>query len=397
MPDAKPHILIVEPSYLGDVILGLPVLNALYQSYGALSVSVLVRAGHESLFTGHPAVAGVIIYRPTEIHKGVVGTWRLSRELRGRGLSTALVFPGSIKAMLAVWLARIPRRIGADPRDGFSSQLSLVRYPDVVRSLPHVRKILLFERAVRWMYRLSGGKPQFFTDVIPQPPNLHAVDKKLLWLGPLGISAEGAFALPWLHIADASVRRNRASSGQRMVALAPGATWETRRWPEERFVALADLLEADGFIVCILGGQKDLSLARRIESAATSPRVVSVAGALSLVESMALIQHCNALVANDTAPVHMASAMGTPTVALFGPTLPSFGFAPRAPRSRVLERSGLSCRPCTVYGSRTCPVGTLECLTSITVEEVHAAVLEIVGSAIKTTVPVTGTQPNPGT
>jgi heptosyltransferase-2 len=127
--------------------------------------------------------------------------------------------------------------------------------------------------------------------------------------------------------------------------------------------------------VYILGGESDREIGQRIAWEAGCAGVVSVAGDLTPTQSMDLIRLSNAIVTNDSAPVHMASAVGAPTVALFGPTLPEFGFAPLAHGSEILEQSGLSCRPCTVYGSGVCPVGTLACLKSISVDAVHAAVI----------------------
>ncbi|HEX9006414.1 MAG TPA: glycosyltransferase family 9 protein, partial [Bacteroidota bacterium] len=87
-----------------------------------------------------------------------------------------------------------------------------------------------------------------------------------------------------------------------------------------------------------------------------------------------LLRRCRLLVTNDTAPQHLAVAVGTPVVAIFGPTVPRFGFAPIGPLDTVVETPGLVCRPCGIHGGERCPIGTFECMNLITVQHVLAAV-----------------------
>ena len=103
---------------------------------------------------------------------------------------------------------------------------------------------------------------------------------------------------------------------------------------------------------------------------------MNACGRLSLRESAALIGKAAALVTNDSAPLHFAAAAGTPTVALFGPTLPAFGFGPRGPRDVALGVDGLSCRPCSRHGPPRCPLGHHHCLRHLLLEQVVAALEE---------------------
>jgi heptosyltransferase-2 len=97
-------------------------------------------------------------------------------------------------------------------------------------------------------------------------------------------------------------------------------------------------------------------------------------GRLALREAAALIERAAVLVTNDSAPLHVAAAVGTPIVAVFGPTVPDFGFGPRGPRDVVVERLGLACRPCSAHGPRTCPLGHHRCMQDIHVEDVLRAI-----------------------
>jgi heptosyltransferase-2 len=162
---------------------------------------------------------------------------------------------------------------------------------------------------------------------------------------------------------DDLLRRDGVAAGERMIALAPGSVWATKRWPY--YTELARALSADGRIV-IVGGAEDSSLALEIRSAV--PDAVDATGALPLLASAELIGRCSVIVTNDSAPLHLASAMGTPTVAIFGPTVPDFGFGPLAPSRVVVGHETLTCRPCHRHGPRRCPLTHFRCMRELTPE-----------------------------
>ncbi len=156
--------------------------------------------------------------------------------------------------------------------------------------------------------------------------------------------------------------------GESFVALAPGSVWATKKWPH--YAALAALLNAR---VVIVGSTEDVYLASDILRA-VGARAIDCAGRLSLLASAELISRAQVLVSNDSAPLHLASAVGTPTVAIFGPTVPEFGFGPLAPRSVVLGVTTLGCRPCDRHGPQRCPLGHWRCMREITPRQVADAV-----------------------
>ena len=381
MTQPPKNILVAQTNYLGDLLLTLPLLTALRARFPSAGIDILVQKELSDLVALHPAVREVLSMDKSGEHRTVRGFFRLVRTVRATKYDLAIVLPGSIRTALVTLFARIPRRIGWEPGTALSGQMKHVRFPSAMRTLPYVRGILSFEYVFRASRPLRKFFPPLFTVTLESRPGEHVAQRRLGTMLALGSPVSGEISAPWLQIPE-TVRVNIAarypSCTNGRAVLAPGATQPTRCWPEEHFARLARLLAADRYAVYILGGVTEKDLSERIARAAGSPNVVSVAGKLAIVESMELIRQSVVVVANDSAPVHMASAMGTPTVALFGPTLPSFGFAPLAPGSRVIERSGLSCRPCTVYGSSYCPVGTHECLRSITVEEVRAAIAETI-------------------
>lgn len=157
-----------------------------------------------------------------------------------------------------------------------------------------------------------------------------------------------------------------------LAALAPGAAHATKRWPVAHWIALAEQLAAAGLRPVVVGGPTDRGLAQQL--AAVAP---SAAGEFSLQETGALIARARVLVSGDTGVMHMATGVGTPVVALFGPTVRQFGFFPYNGPAVVLERA-LDCRPCSSMGSSRCPMGHHRCLVDIAPDEVAAAVERLV-------------------
>jgi heptosyltransferase-2 len=128
--------------------------------------------------------------------------------------------------------------------------------------------------------------------------------------------------------------------------------------------------------IAIVGSSADITLANEILRL-VGAKAMDCTGRLSLLASAELIGRATVLVTNDSAPLHLASAMGAPTVALFGPTVSEFGFGPLAPAARVIGRTELSCRPCDRHGPLSCPLGHWRCMREITPREVASAIREL--------------------
>jgi heptosyltransferase-2 len=161
------------------------------------------------------------------------------------------------------------------------------------------------------------------------------------------------------------------------LALAQGSIWGSKRWPyyPELAVQLAARLP-----VVVVGGSEDEPLGAAIVAAVSAAGVphpaASACGALGLRPSAALLAKAAALVTNDSAPLHLAQAVATPTIAIFGPTIPEFGFGPRGPRDQALGVSALACRPCSRHGPPSCPLGHHWCMKGLSVADVFHAIEE---------------------
>lgn len=324
--------LVIQTAFLGDVVLTTPLISALAEQHGPVDVMTTPAAG--SLLETHPAVRSVIRYDKNGRDRGLSGLWKLSAELRSRRYSVVYLPHRSFRSAVLALLS------GAGERIGFGGTAASISY---TRRVP----------------RRAGG---------------HEVER-LLQLAPdsrksadvrLGLTPDDhSQAERWLE-------RHAITPG--FVAVAPGSIWGTKRWPY-----YADLVKRLNRSAVVIGSAADCDLADSIV-VATPTRAVSAAGTLGLRASAALISRAAVLVTNDSAPLHLATAVGTPVVALFGPTVPEFGFGPRRLGDITLGVEKLPCRPCSKHGPATCPLGHHRCMRDLSVETVAAAVTAVLSA-----------------
>ena len=338
-----PPVLVVQTSFLGDVVLTTPLLRYLARRG---PVDVLATPASATLLAQNPAVREIIPFDKRRRDRGVAGFVRLAGKLRRKHYGAAYLAQGSLRsAALAV-------AAGARERIGFTTSAGRVLY---------TRRVAYDEGAHHAARLLALG-------VLPGDRALTAEDlRPRLYPSITEVSAVDALLAESGHV-----------RGQPIVALAPGSVWATKRWPY--CAQLAARLVARGARIAVVGGREDRPLARAIAAAVGPERApIDAVGRLSLLGSAELIGRCVAIVTNDSAPQHLASAMGTPTVSIFGPTVPQFGFGPLAPRRATLGRDSLDCRPCDRHGPQRCPLGHWRCMREIGAEEVERTVGELLG------------------
>ena len=328
--------LVIQTSYLGDAVLTTPLLS---QMANRGPVDVVVTPASAALLVGHPAVREVIVYDKRKADRGIPGFLRLVARLRRSQYDVALLAQGSWRSSALALLAGIPQRLGFSTSAGRLLYTKRVQYRD---DLHHAARLLMLARP-------NGREPT------PEElrPSLHPGEDERSTVNAL-LSANGVV------------------SGKPLVAVAPGSVWGTKRWPF--YPELAFALEGIARVV-IIGSKADAGLARAILDA--SPRVIDATGKLTLLESAELIGRASVLVTNDSAPEHLASAMNTPTIAIFGPTITAFGFGPLADERLVLGVDGLPCRPCDRHGPMVCPLGHHKCMRDLRLDTVETAVRKI--------------------
>jgi heptosyltransferase-2 len=314
------------------------------------------------LWLQHPAVNETICFAPGE------NIFAIGKKLRAGKFDAALVLPNSPRAALEAFLAGIPQRIGyARPlRNFFLTQTVAPRF-DTVK----MRK-----RSVAEIKNLISQLP---TSNSQLPNSAHQIHEYLHIAAALGANPEPL--APQLAVTPEEIEAAKNKFGlleitQPIFGLNPGAEYgPAKRWPIERFIAAAQRVQQQKDCLWLMFGAKnDAPVAQRIEiGLGGMPTVMNLAGQTSLRELMALLKLCRVLLTNDSGPMHVAAALGTPVVVPFGSTSPELTGPglPGDPRHRLLK-SDAPCSPCFL---RECPID-FRCMNGISVERVVQTVVE---------------------
>jgi heptosyltransferase-2 len=328
----SPNLLAVRFSSIGDVLLITPLLRAIRRRHPAARITILTKSAHAALLEDNPNIDEVIAFGPGDSLPA------LAARIRSAGYSHLLDLHGNLRS-------RVLRALAPGPWQGYPKYRA-------------ARALLIHGKRNRYPLHRPVAERYFAAarglDVRPdgEPPDF--------CLGPNAVTE----ATAWLH--QAGLGGNRA-----LVAVAPGAAHATKRWPVEHWRRLVDRVVAAGMDVVVVGGPADGPIAEEV-AAGRGERSRSVAGLFGLQATGAMLRRAKALVSGDTGVMHMASGVGTPVVALFGPTVEAFGFFPYTRRAEVIQLD-LPCRPCSSHGGPKCPLDHHHCLTLIAPDTVYAA------------------------
>jgi heptosyltransferase-2 len=328
----KGRVLIAQTGFLGDVVLATALVKPLADA--GYHVYALVRPEHAPLLQSDPLIRGVIVDDKGVSRRGLPGALKTAGELRAYDF-TAVVSPHRshrTAAMLA--LARIPRRVGF-----VSSPLA-------------------------WL----------FSDRVDTSATAHQIERNLCLLQPLGIQGVRAqMRLVMPAAAERAAAEHLSVCTAPLVGVAPGSAWETKRWPAEKFAqTLRELSRRVSFTAVFLGSNRDCANAAVAASLWSGPQL-NLAGCTDLPTLCAIIERLDLLIANDSAPIHIAGAYRVPTVVVFLATHPSFGFGPMLQPFHIAQVEDLACRPCSPHGARRCPLGHFQCATRLEPEAVAEA------------------------
>ncbi|MEZ4271480.1 MAG: glycosyltransferase family 9 protein [Myxococcota bacterium] len=324
--DIPKHILILRFSSVGDVILTAPALEALKTAWPTCRITYAVKQSCASLVRHNPHVDAIVALEPDE------GVFHFARRLAETSFDTLLDWHGKMRSRILRRLLPPTRQVvwcKREPGDNLPVRLALK---------PYRPKIMLADRYHLAVEELVGRS-------LPR-------GRLRYYLGPQD-----------QHDADAILRSANINLEQPIVGMSPGANWRTKRWPTQRFGGLAQRLIEQGLQVVINGSPDESALGRALLQVA--PKAVDLTGRANLTELGGIISRCSAFIANDSGPMHMARALGVPTLAFFGSTsLAQFEWEGH----QALSLS-LNCAPCHFYGRRLCPRGHMRCLLDIDVEQ----------------------------
>lgn len=332
------------------MVLLTPALRALRKTYPEAHIAVFVRPLVEALMAKHPYVDELIIYDKRRQNKGLPGIWRMAQRLRKAKFDLAVVLhPNSVRSALIPYLARIPERIGT---------------------------------------RISG-RGIFLTKTVDDRTEIHEVERYLRVLKLIGIDKPDKGLEFWHTPRDSRIAYQLLEDGARalrptlsalrsslLVGINPGTTWPSKRWQLRRFADLITVLVEEFKVrVVLTGASSEKTLGDELRRL-TSSDFINLIGKTTLLQLGALIERLNLYITGDSGPMHIAAAVGTPTIALFGPTSP-IRHRPYGDGHVVIQKD-VGCPPCY---ERICDRHH-ECMEAIGVDDI-VAILGIFKSCLR--------------
>ena len=399
VPALQPRrILVRGVNWLGDAVMTTPALLRLREHFPQALIALLTPEKLRGLWLHHPAIDEVITFKPddklmaiakkiqvmmwpdTAAKGGVAESARRAadamRPLQRGGFDLAVILPNSPRSALETWLARIPRRVGySRPWRNILLTNAVPSRPDAV----HMRK-----RTVNEIKSLISAGAMSSVSRFTFHESAHQIHDYLYLVAALGANPE---PLPTqLVVTPGEIKAaaqkfnltNQFTNNRPIFGLNPGAEYgPAKRWPAERFIAAArEIQKRTKCLWVVLGGKGDIAVSNEIALAignGQSSAANSIAGLTSLRELCAVIKQCRVLLTNDTGPMHIATALGTPVVVPFGSTSPELTGPILTPGTRhQLIKSEAPCSPCFL---RECPID-FRCMKGITVERVVEAVIK---------------------
>jgi heptosyltransferase-2 len=320
------NILVRATNWVGDAVMSLPALRAIRERFSTARISVLAKPWVADLYGREAFIDEIILYSGQS-------PWRTGHELRSHQFDCAILLQNAFEAAWIAWLARIPTRIGYK-RDG--RQLLLTQAVD----LPKPGEIPRHER----FYYLELLRRAGLIDSLPPSEAIRL----------------GSRALP---------------NGQRVIGISPGAAYGTaKRWLPERFAeAAASLAKARGASIALFGSKTERDLCEEVARLLNGHQVTNYAGQTTLAQFIDLAAGCELFLTNDSGSMHIASALGVPTVAIFGAT-DDTTTGPTGLNARVI-RHAVDCSPCLL---RECPIDH-RCMTGVSADRVVQEALKLLG------------------
>ncbi len=316
------NILIIQTASIGDVILGTSLPETLHRDFPEANIDILIKKGNEGLFPGHPFIREALIWdKKINKYGNLLG---LIRQIRKKQYDLVVNIQRFFSSGLITILS------GAAETRGFSKNpLSF-----------------LFSR--RFSHDTDKG--------------VHEIQRNFRLIKDLSVSGP---LQPRLYPSSGDHEKVSQLTNDLFYTISPASLWFTKQYPVNKWLELIEKTERQSKVY-LLGAPGDQPLCDEIAAGSGHPGIVNLAGQLTLLQSAALMSKSRMNFTNDSAPMHLASAVNAPVTAIFCSTIPGFGFGPLSENSSIAEvKINLPCRPCGLHGKTTCPEGHFKCATAI--------------------------------
>ncbi|MFL5763084.1 MAG: glycosyltransferase family 9 protein [Bacteroidia bacterium] len=318
--------LVLQTAFIGDAILATAVAEKLHAKYPEAQIDILVRKGNESLFESHPYIKNIFAWDKKN--------GKIRNLFHVAGLVRKQQYDHLINLHRFASSGIITALSGAKSKRGFD------------------KNPLSFLFTKKYTHEIGGG--------------MHEVERNQQLIADL---TDGKAAQPKLFPAAEHYKTVEQYKQVEYICIAPTSVWFTKQLPKEKWVELCDKLRGESAIY-LLGAPGDHAACEWIVNKSKNSKVVNLCGKLNFLQSAALMKDAKMNYVNDSAPMHIASAMDAATTAVYCSTIPAFGFGPLSSRSRIVEtRLPLKCRPCGLHGHKACPLGHFECAVSIEISD----------------------------
>ncbi len=325
-------ILVIQTAFLGDAILATSMLETLHQAFPEARLDFLVRKGHEALLDGHPYLHQVLVWdKKKDRYRNL---WKLLQHFRSQQYDQVITLQRFASTGFLTAFSGAKARIGFD-KNPFAFAFTHTKPHELSQGTHEIeRNFTLIEN---WV------------EGTPQKPRLYPTSTDY-----------------------ASVKTYQSA---RYLCIAPASVWFTKQYPAERWAELVNRVP-DTYTIYILGSPADVALGEKLMGLANrKEKITNLCGTLSFLESAALMEHATMNYVNDSAPMHIASAMNAPVCAVYCSTVPAFGFGPLSEESYIVEiEEALDCRPCGLHGHKACPEGHFRCAKEIRTERLLEAI-----------------------
>jgi heptosyltransferase-2 len=332
---------VIQTAFIGDVVLSTSMLESLHNKYPTAQIDIVVRKGNEALFTQHPFVNNVIIW---DKQKNKYKNWlKILKQIRAQQYDAIINVQRYAATGLWTGLSKAKFKIGFD-KNPFSF---------------------------------------LFTDKVKHQvmqPDLHEIKKNHALIQLLDEDIH--LCNPKLYPSASDFEKVKSFQSQPYICIAPASVWFTKQFPVEQWVQFFNTLDYNGNVY-IIGGPGDRKIGDQIINAIAAnarirSRVVNVAGQFNFLSSAALQKGAVLNYVNDSAPMHFASAMNAPVVAIYCSTIPDFGYGPLSDQSFVVQTEhALKCKPCGIHGKKACPLAHFSCAMTIQMQQLYAPLVQM--------------------
>lgn len=322
----KIKILIIHTAFIGDIVLSTPLIKKLRDTYPKAEITYLTTPIGASILRNNPYLTHIIEYDKRGEHRGLNGFWSIIKKLKMGAYNLVITPHRYLRSTLISFLTGAPVRRGYD----------------------------------------NAAASFLFTEKVHYDKSKHEVEKLLSFV-PKNQEKRYEIELFPTELEREKVDRLLEKKRKKMVVVAPGSKWFTKKWPLEYFrKIIAELEKRKDTTVVVIGGKEELLLNINLSESS-----IDLRGRTTLLELAEVIRRADIVLTNDSSPTHIASAFSTVKIlAIFGPTVQNFGFFPWSKNSEVFQIDGLECRPCSIHGGNFCPKKHFRCMLEIKPEYV---------------------------